>query len=156
MLVEHAFVTTLEAGPALEEATMLFKSLGFEMEEQSDRLLVARKGVKNAARAKSAAELPQRIRLEFDRGRIQLAATIEEHRKVGDLHRDLLLAMVNLLESRLAKRTPLAEAMAPWQALVEKSARAAARRRLISRIIIWGLILVLLASFAAIRWKLIK
>ena len=38
MLVEHAFVTTLDAGPALEEAILLFKSLGFEMEEQSDSL----------------------------------------------------------------------------------------------------------------------
>lgn len=106
MVIEHSFVTTLEAPQALALAAEFLAGRGFVNAEGSAfavqpvavapgqpmpvvplssgpatpaggwNSLEMKRGVKNPARAKSVAELPQVIRLEFDRGRINVAASI--------------------------------------------------------------------------------
>src|SRR5215218_6307209 len=107
-----------------------------------------RRGRANPARAKSIVELPQFVRVEWDRGRVTVAASITPRTSMGRQQtpgawttkpmsarqpdqEGLLLAVVNSLEMLLAHRRPPAECVAGLDQvqhdLVQKARRA--RRR---------------------------
>ena len=93
-----------------------------------------RRGVAKASKAKKISDLPQEIRLEFDRGRVNLAASLEEFRKSGELHRDLLLALALMLERAVGNGMALEQAGCDWEDVhtrIEASARKANRRKVI-------------------------
>jgi hypothetical protein len=83
MVVEHIFITTLERIEALSRAAQFLNSRGFQASPQAAFALGGEgwsvvemtRGKKNPARAKSAVELPQQIRLEWDRARVTVAAS---------------------------------------------------------------------------------
>src|SRR3712207_6576985 len=83
MVVEHVFVTTLEAPDALTRASEFLAAGGFVVQEQKAfplggwNAVEVTRGKSNAARAKSVEELPQRVRVEWDRGRVTVAAYIQ-------------------------------------------------------------------------------
>src|SRR6188474_2921057 len=86
MIVEHVFITTMEAPDALRLASQFLSSRGFEAVHQEAfqlgapdtwNVLEMRRGKKTPAKAKSHLELPQQVRLEYDRGRIALAASAQ-------------------------------------------------------------------------------
>src|SRR5262249_14921959 len=84
MIVEHTFVTTLDAPDALRRASRLLEDHGFKAEEPSafepsssgPRDLKLQRGQRKPARARSIVQLPQEIRLQWDRGRITVAMSI--------------------------------------------------------------------------------
>jgi hypothetical protein len=102
MVIEHSFVTTLDAGEAMSRASDFLQQRGFEVEpraafsvaapapiiaagaatlapppqQQGWTDLSVKRGKKNVARARDATECPQRIHLEWDRGRVSVAASI--------------------------------------------------------------------------------
>ena len=179
MVIEHTFITTMEAADALRAASEFLTARGFSVNRESafavggggggqwDTLEVTR-GVKSAARAKSVAELPQRVRLEFDRGRVTIAAAIEYFQRgsftVGSqkeppahspkvrLHVDLLSSLVEGLEQALARRVPPLQAGAAFDAVQRRIETDAAHRRRKRRTTLVILIAIFVILFVVAIW----
>ena len=164
MVVEHVFVTTLEAPDALRMASEFLTGGGFAVQGQNAFQLGGwnnvelTRGKVNAARAKTIQDLPQRVRIEWDRGRVTVAAYIQAFGhgtwSVGSgvelpanspkvrLHAQLLTAIAHGLELLLAYHRPPEEAYRAWQqvaALIDEDAR---RRKRNSRLLIIVLVLL--------------
>lgn len=86
MLIEHSFVTTFPSEVALTRASDLLTRGGFCADADTGfdlagsgawTSLQVRRGRKRANRAKDPSEAPQRIRLEWDRGRVNFAGSID-------------------------------------------------------------------------------
>jgi hypothetical protein len=172
MVIEHVFVTTLEAAEALRLASEFLTARGFAVQGQNafqmggwTTLEVAR-GKQNATRAKSIEELPQRIKVEWDRGRVTVAAYIQAYARatfgVGSglelpanspkvrLHAQLMTAIVQGLELLLAHRRPAGEAYVQWDGVGAFVAEDARRRRRRSRTAITILVLIFVALIALV------
>ncbi|MFI5378138.1 MAG: hypothetical protein ACHRHE_02420 [Tepidisphaerales bacterium] len=134
---------------------------GFALAQSQWTTLDMRRGKQNPARAKSVSELPQRLIIQYDRGRITIAASItasyvwggqrgfnvgfgistaaESPRKMA-MHQRLLLGIINGLDRLLAgNQTPEASRV-EWLAAEAEIAAAARKRR--TRNIIIGSIAV--------------
>ena len=144
MLVEHTFVTTLSAADALLVAGSLLKHLGFQVEPPGEAHLEACRGVKNPARAKRISDAPQRIRLDYDRGRITVAASAKVYRKPNPLHAEMLTTLAKVLERLLAEGLCEADAREDWDRVEEDIALHAVKQR--HREHIWIVVLVMLIT----------
>lgn len=159
MVIEHTFVTTLDAPDALQTASAFLRERGFSPAENDSgtgaRLEMSR-GKTNPARARSVAELPQSIRLDFDRGRIALAAAVTPSPVWGGrsfagndveiratdtnalkrmkLHTDMLMGILGGLEKLLVHRAPAEIASQQWAEAEERIAAAARRHKRRNRI----------------------
>jgi hypothetical protein len=176
VVVEHTFVTTMEAPQAMAAASEFLARRGFEaprtafsMNQQWDTLEV-RRGRAKARSARSVAQLPQVVNLSWDRGRVTVALSIEasnvwgggsfvlgttvEKPKRMRLHQSLLGAIAIGLEMLLAQQVPPEMAMAQWDRVEEEIAKAARRRRIRIAIVIgivilfFGALIALIATFA--------
>ncbi|MBC8105046.1 MAG: hypothetical protein H7Z14_00525 [Anaerolineae bacterium] len=179
MVIEHTFVTTLDAPQAMHAASEMLGRRGFVSETGSgftvgqaqwDRLDM-RRG-KKAARAKSVSELPQRVHVGWDRGRVTVAMAIEPSAVWGGsawnlqlgfgvssgtndgspkkmrLHTDLLMSIARSLEQLLANRQPPEVAMQEWDQ-AEAAIAVAARKRRIRMWIVAGVIITVFAALIA-------
>ena len=90
MVVEHVFITTLDAPDALRAASHFLAQRGFVAQAQGAfaigggdawNVLEMSRGKKNPRKAKSVVEYPQTIRLEWDRGRVTVAASSTSYRE---------------------------------------------------------------------------
>lgn len=133
MIVEHTFVTTLDHDDAFACADQFLVPLGFQrFMEETDAAAQARafrewkRGKENPAKAKVPTELPQRMRMDFDRGRVTLAYAVTfthpakaakqlkasslalcagvDHLLTGDRSCDELIAEVRGFEENLDRR----------------------------------------------------
>ena len=162
MIIEHAFITTLEAQDALGLAHEYLAGGGFAATNGAappsapgpSRLDVTR-GRANAARAKSIDELPQRMTLEWDRGRVTVAVLIEyfqagsftagsrreppAHSPKLKNHVELMYAVIGGLEAVLARRLPVDEARRPWAELEARLRDESLRKRRRHYIILWSI-----------------
>ncbi len=159
MVVEHEFVTTLEQEEVMRLASEFLAWGGFQPGPiPSENHPAApfgsergyRRGVQKAEQAHSVAALPQRIIIRFDRGRVFVAATItashtwggnngfriglgldhaQENQDRMQLHRQLLLALVTGLETRITRGTPPGEAGGEWSRVEAEIARIAKLKR---------------------------
>jgi hypothetical protein len=164
MVVEHAFITTLEAPDALRAASQFLAARGFEAANQGAfalgpdgwNSLEMTRGKKSANRAKSVVELPQRIRVEWDRGRVSVAASatsLEESRmtalskkvkgRPAKMMESMLVQMVTQLQHLLETRSDPAELGRSW-AEFEQGLHHEDRTRRRKRII-WAVVIVSLA-----------
>ena len=156
MVIEHIFITTMESPEALTAASNLLREGGFavlnngafQMGGWTD--LEVNRGKKNVARAKDVTECPQQVRLEWDRGRVTVAASITTRprhtkafawsRKIGGVafppskvpkkeraYADLLTVITRSVELLLAQRRSQEEARREWAA-VETQMKADSRR----------------------------
>jgi hypothetical protein len=165
MVIEHTFITTLEAEAAMSAASAFLAARGFRVEPQTafipvtaggpshTRAMELTRGVANPVRAKGVGDLPQRVRLEWDRGRVSVAASItpKNDKQVrhtpylqGPESADLvklpavnvmaciLLTVTRVLESLLAAQDGAAAA-ATWALLDDGLARRVAARKLQAR-----------------------
>jgi hypothetical protein len=181
MVIEHTFITTMEAPEALSAASNFLQSGGFQVMNNSafqmggwTDLEVAR-GRASPARAKDVTQYPQQVRIEWDRGRVNVAASVTQRPRkekrfmwsgrasyqAGPLsgappkdraYADLMLVITRGLEILLAQRLSPQEAAREWFA-VETQMRDEARRARNRSIAIGVAILVLfigLIIFAAI------
>ncbi len=129
MIVEHSFVTTLEAPDAMRVATDFLQECGFTAEaqgafqvnDQGWKTLQFRRGKRKPSQARAFAELPQQLSLEWDRGKVDMAASIlpgrrETRGSFGSasrtdslklvLHRDHLIALAASMELLLSQQVP--------------------------------------------------
>ena len=171
MVIEHVFVTTLEAPDALRRSSEFLASGGFVVQGQNAFQLGSWNGVElvrgkqNAARAKSIEELPQRVKIEWDRGRVTVAAYIQAFAPhtftIGSgvelpanspkvrLHAQLMTAIVQGLELLLAYHQPPEEAGRAWQ-MVRVQVEEDARRRRRNRWITVAVVVVIFALLIAL------
>lgn len=164
MVVEHSFVTTLDGPQALQAASAFLAQRGFvpantgafPMTDPAWSTIKMTRG-KTTRTARSVSQLPQSIRVDFDRGRVTLAIAITPsaawgagsfysepkptHKRLR-LHRELLTAIASSLESLLVHRQPEPQAAAFWDAAEVEIARAARRRKIRNAIILTAVILL--------------
>jgi hypothetical protein len=153
VLVEHSFVTILEADEALGAARTLLGQLGFHAEQSADpNVRDFRRGLSKAARARRISELPQRVHLEYDRGRVTLAASIEVVRKDHALHRALLLALAESVELVVGRGDSIDQAGGRWDEVHREIEKHAAARRRRGRILIAVLTLVIVILLVLAIW----
>lgn len=107
LLIEHVFVTTMDAEEALLRAQAYLAGAGFGQVVRDGSSLIMRAGRAAPLAHTSFREWPQEVRIEFDRGRVAVAASIREAKKPHPVHRDMLLALVRGLEQLLVQRVTL-------------------------------------------------
>ena len=84
MVVEHTFVTTMGQEDALRSAAEFLHGAGFYAPPEGAfalgpagwQRLRMRRGMEKLTQAKRASDLPQEVRLEYDRGRVNLALSV--------------------------------------------------------------------------------
>lgn len=151
MVIEHVFITTLDAPQTLKLASDFLTARGFTAANQGAfqigewTTLEMTRGRNKPQQAKSVEELPQRLRLQWDRGRVTVAASISPFHRTSfsfssgedlpanspkmRLHLELLMAIAEGLEQLLAQRRPPDEAQARWNNVAAAIADDARRRK---------------------------
>ncbi len=128
MLVEHVFVTTKEAAEALTAARDFLAKGGFRVAVETENVLEMKRGREKVGQAKGLLQLPQQVRVEFDRGRVSVAVLIQHDVKASSKCRELLLMIAQGLENLLARGVPAAEVRRPLDALETQIAADFSRR----------------------------
>ncbi len=121
MVVEHTFVTTLPPQEALKKASQFLARGGFVAKSQTAFALDqtawttidVRRGKTTSTKSSAIPDLPQQIRLEWDRGRVSVAASIADRHSVKK-RSALLLSIVIGLENLLAKGQSEDQAVGEW------------------------------------------
>ena len=177
MVIEHSFVTTLPSREALTAASEMLSRAGFVAETQGAfrigetdwTSLQMKRGRSSITRAKDPTECPQRIRLDWDRGRITIAASIEPRSsrrsfyyggvggmvvasdsRVGRATRDysdLMILITTSLEALLVQRITPESASQSWYAFQEElkeKARKSRRRGLIVVGVLFSLVILII------------
>jgi hypothetical protein len=182
VVIEHSFVTTLPSTDALTAASELLAKHGFVAEVQEGfrlgetqwTVLQMKRGKKSIARAKDPTECPQRIRLDWDRGRVTVAASIQAKPRrrrfyIGGLlgyaiaasmtarsggkdskdYSDLMIFIANSLEDLLWRQSSPEIAEQGWisfeQGLKDKAKKARRRSWIILGIFL-GVIIIAIAA----------
>ncbi len=180
MVVEHAFITTLEEDAAFARVEQMLTGAGFKLvpnevdctkcgysraglavgsccpecgqaDTSAHRRRFERGGKINSLNWEVITSHPQRVFLDFDRGRIGLAASIEEPRMKGtERHRALLLGLAGSVESLLAQQAGVEASIAAFRAVHDKVTRECTRARTIKWCIGGGIILLLVGTCAGL------
>jgi hypothetical protein len=171
MVVEHVFVTTLDAPVALHLCTDYLQQRGFAAREQQTfpvggewTATELTRGKKNAARAKNVRDVPQTVRIEFDRGRVTVAlaigfnaawggggfGTVTEQPAKMALHARLLHVIAVGLERLLAHNGTGRPDYADWDATEAEILRAARKRRNRGLILLFAIVFVIVLIIVAI------
>ncbi len=149
MLVEHSYVTTVPAEKILTETAEALQSLGYRVPVRSqDTRLEAERGLAKCHKAKRFSDLPQRVSVEYDRGRVMLVAQVEIYRKRHKLHEQMLLALARMVESVAGDEEARQAARRQWEevnAAIETLARSRCLRSWIVAAILVSLIGALIA-----------
>lgn len=153
MVIEHEFVTTFSTQDVINMAWQFLSARGFVADTGQEPVQVTgperaamemRRGRKSVGRACGTIELPQRIRIEFDRGRVSVAASITGQTRSftvatprdpapgsakGRALTELLMALVHALEAELTHGDLHGQATAALDALETQLQQQAQKRR---------------------------
>lgn len=149
MLVEHSFISIIDGDAACSAAEHLLMAIGFEpMSLDRPRACQLRRGEIRSARAKRITDLAQLVRIEFDRGRVTFAASIDDQgkfRREKQVMQEILLGLAETVEIHIGRGGPIEKALARWAVVrtsVDEVHRRIRRRQMI-------LVIILLAIIAA-------
>ena len=150
MLVEHTIVTIQPQAEAFEHATALLEKNGFrrEIPQAADTITFSR-GIKKAEYAKSVDKLPQKVVLSFDRGRVSIAVSLEEARRLRSdamLQKEMLLTLATMLGQRLSPDESLHAAQLKWEDVNLKIKARHRRRRRVGLITVLVCLCVVVAA----------
>lgn len=141
MIVEHTFVTTLEEDDALLLADALFTHIALERVPGTMNQWTAGKD-----RPRKIAEVRRVVRVEFDRGRVSLAASALTIAKAQEkLYQPYLLALASAAEAHISAGLPVDQAAAPVLAVGAEIDRKDRKSR-ITVYIILGVVLACIAG----------
>jgi hypothetical protein len=133
MLAEHSFVSRLEADDVRRRCTAQLEALGFACDVPPDALLHGQRGGVTVGPARAPAEWPLHVRVQYDRGRVAVAASLDESRakKPGPAGERLLLELLRLLEAAACGAPETGEAARSWIDLLAatQAEQAAGRAR---------------------------
>ncbi|MEX2213085.1 MAG: hypothetical protein WD768_03090 [Phycisphaeraceae bacterium] len=178
MLVEHTFVTTLEWKEVIQQLVDPMEQMGFRWEVQcavcgydvrgslregrtlcsecgKPAPLVFTYGKKSPGKAKGISDCPQRIQIDFDRGRIMIGAALTPRGKAKGPHGHLMTDLVRGLEHFLIGGIPFDEAFRKWKhnsVIFDEEAKRKRRQGCtIAIVIVFGLIglIILIAVLAS-------
>jgi hypothetical protein len=158
MVVEHSFITRLGPDETMRTALDYLRehgfsnaeAVGFRMAGDPWTSLKVHRGGKVTPRT-AVADLPQVVHLEWDRGRVNVAASIEVPKKELRDHSQLLISITLALEELLATGMPPVEAGRDFRQVEIELARAREeQRRRHRRRTITALLFVVLACVAVI------
>ncbi|MBX3380683.1 MAG: hypothetical protein KF805_11370 [Phycisphaeraceae bacterium] len=185
MLVEHEFITTLEADEAFSRAEKGLIAMGFERIGVFDPVKESRpctgcgydlRGIdmklpcpecgvrphlarrvefaKGAKRSRKSMFLmqqdPQRVFVEFDRGKISVAASIEPYRKAEALHGEMMVLIARRTEGAVRGEDEASDA--EWQDLLLRIKKRDFRKKLRQWIMLGVVGLIILLLIAALVW----
>jgi hypothetical protein len=183
MVVEHTFITTMEAPEALRAASEFLQASGFvakadgafQIDGSWPALEMSRGSVKLTR--SGIRDWPQQVRVEWDRGKVEVAASVMPPRRgrswnvsltgTSDVRvskrddatmRDMLTKLATALELLLAQRS-LDEAAAHWSEIelrLEAEAKARKRAARIRTWIILGIFFLFIAALVALvssNWR---
>lgn len=183
MVVEHTFVTTMEPADAMRTAADMLSRYGFtavnevafQVGDGEWKTLEVRRGMAKPHKSKGYQDLPQQIRVEWDRGRVEVAGMVQERPRYGSrsfgltgvwwnsdftghaveknpIYEELLLAQSQALELLLCARQPEA-AQARFDAielrLAEETERFRRKRRR-RQTIAWIFVIVVFALLGVV------
>jgi hypothetical protein len=147
LLIEHTFVTTLEGPEAIGLADSFLRAIGFAASDPLGALDSSAAQSLEMTRGTAPSIDPiyawKSVRLDFDRGRVTVAASVRPIRrstfrlseslmsgrepspssKIGRPHGELMLALASELDALLAQGKSLADATRSWQAIEETTTR---------------------------------
>jgi hypothetical protein len=126
----------------LDRTQRLLTALGFEVESRAEQQVAARRGRGRPHRG-PIDRLPQRVRMDLDRGRVVLAVSIEHLGKPARIHEEILLAIARAIEANLNGDASFSEAFVELSD-VHRRVAADARRRKDGKVILYGTLLVIL------------
>ena len=148
MVVEHTFVTTLEAPEAMRAVGTMLAELGFVAEVQNAfametawNAIELRRGAAKSRRGRGLLQWPQQVRVEWDRGRVEVAVAIHPPprgrldtnatklgKKQSAAVEQWMVTLAQAIESLLGHKLPQPEAQAGLvrleQELAEKDRNA--------------------------------
>lgn len=161
MVIEHTFVTTVDASQALGLAVSLLSHAGFVASQPAPPVsdlpalypgpaLNVVEMTRATVGQKGSVPCLQNVRLEFDRGRVTIAATIfpstgtrPSMSATSDVtgpsaierpFADAMMALALALDQALAQGMPIEQALEPWKALdALLTVRVASRRKTVRR-----------------------
>ncbi len=153
MVIEHTFVTTKKSTDALREASTYLaargfvadQSAGFSLDPAGWTSVELRRGRPTAGRRqRTLLNSAQQIRLEYDRGRLHIAASAPD---VGSVKRRqiYLTALVRDLEQLLSYQPFTVPADETWDAITAGQKRFERRQKLTGWIV-FGLIFALVLA----------
>jgi hypothetical protein len=155
MLVEHAFITTLDEQTTWSAAADLLRECGFTISRRQDVPgIEAVRGQRTPQQAKTISELPQEVRIAFDRGRVALAISAQQrHKSTTAVLGDMLVSLAEALENRIARGMPSPEARARWDDIAARIIRDRRRTVRTNTIVFLAIVGVLagLITFVATR-----
>ncbi len=111
MIVEHQFITTLPPDDYTMLATAFLRDIGFTAHSDEHHSVIGRRGKSGATYAKSADQLPQNVRLSYDRGRVNVAVSVETAKLKLKNTQPYALAIATGLERILAHLEPMDESV---------------------------------------------
>jgi hypothetical protein len=165
VVVEHVFVSVLPVEEVLLRADEMLSSLGFigpldpahfdatqpaaQRPASTTTVRDWKRGCDKLKKAKSISDLPQRARLEFDRGRVALALSVETPPRSDKLHAEMLLSIARSLELRLSKDASVTDSLAPADAVQAEIDRKTRRAR-IARIIVLSILVLFILGVVAL------
>jgi hypothetical protein len=174
MVVEHSFITTLEAADALRTAAQFLNARGFEavsegaftMGPSAWNALEMTRGTKKVRKAKSVIELQQQVRIEWDRGRVSVAASalspqeaqatgwnVKPTGKAAKLQEEMLVGLASHLQQLLEGRADAGQLSAMWgnfETRLHEQDRSRRRRRGWIVLIIVGFFLAFVVTMIVI------
>ena len=179
MVVEHSFITTLEANDALAAASQLLQAFGFFPDPQNTYLpgagahtgltgdglqsLQLSRGSADRMTGRGIADWPQQVHLRWDRGKVEVAAsitppaytrswnvsltgstTVKPHAAETALMQEYLMALATSVELLLAHRQANEAQETLSRVMLRLQASAHDRRRRNRTRMIWVVVIVLL------------
>ena len=100
MILEHVFIATQEEEEVMSAAIGFLSSFGFSITSSRGRKLQAKRGTEKPVHHANVATQPQQVSLKFDRGRVEIAISINLPKKHPIAH-DLLYELSMGLEQAI-------------------------------------------------------
>lgn len=154
MIIEHSFITQLDAAVALARAQGLLAAAGYApAPKPGDAWLEYQRG--KTKRGVGPAEQLHRVRMRFDRQRIEVAIAAETVRKPTPVDAGLAVELATALQKHLGEGATMEAALGEWKEWHEVALERSRKQRIniwiVATILIIVIVMVLVMLVDAMR-----